>query len=175
MWAIVYLLLSQLILASYCITGAVYTVEDIFIPSECEQIAASGDHILLEYVLRHTNGSILTQLTPPAQLYHINLTPLIDESPVIASVKGMCKNSTRRITWQNGAQMNLEPIFVSTEANLGSLSEPLSLDVTVHHITTTEEYQIFSALRQSNYSKVLDLIEARTAINAVDEWVSQEA
>ncbi len=86
-----------------------------------------------------------------------------------SALKGMCRNSTRKITWEDPANLNLEPIFLS-DARLADLDEEMSIILHVVHITTAEDYQIFDAIKSGNISLTLDLIEAHKGVNAVDEW-----
>lgn len=46
----------------------------------------------------------------------------------------------------------------------------MTLDVTVRHITSQEDYRIFDALRTENISLVLDLIEDHYGVNSMDEY-----
>lgn len=85
-------------------------------------------------------------------------------------MKGMCLNSTRRITWDSSKKVNTQPIFVDPALGLKTSTDGIYIDLTVQHITTHDEYQMFSALRGANYSQVLDLIEKHVGVNAVDEW-----
>lgn len=80
----------------------------------------------------------------------------------------MCKNATRRIIWDEVDDSNFSPIFNKEKEKVDELG--ISIDLTVVHITTPENYQIFSALREGNTSLVFDLIEAHQGVNAVDEW-----
>lgn len=58
-----------------------YIVEDIFIPAECESVAAPGDHVLLEYAIRFRNGSAGAYLKRPSQLFHVLLDNKVSQSP----------------------------------------------------------------------------------------------
>lgn len=91
------------------------------------------------------------------------------ESPIHASVKGMCKGATRRIRWANANDVDLHPLFVK-DKNVDKDADGLAIDITVAFITTSEEYQIFSALRTGNMTYVSDLIDNHVGVNAVDEW-----
>jgi hypothetical protein len=148
--------------------GGGYTTEDVFVPSDCESIAKLGDHILLEYTVLFANGSAGATLTRPSQLYHVLLQPM-DDMPVYNSLKGMCENSTRKITWEDNNKLNLEPLFLS-DSRLTELEEGISILLTVVHITTAENYQIFGSIKAGNISHVLDLIDMHLGVNAVDEW-----
>lgn len=81
----------------------------------------------------------------------------------------MCRNSTRKITWEDPAKLNLEPIFLP-DSRIADLDEEISIVLRVVHITTAEDYQIFDAIKSGNMSLTLDLIDAHKGINAVDEW-----
>jgi hypothetical protein len=50
------------------------------------------------------------------------------------------------------------------------MTESLTLEVKVHHITPQKDYQIFEAFKAENISLVLDLIDEHVGVNAVDEW-----
>src|SRR5437868_3293943 len=81
----------------------------------------------------------------------------------------MCENATRKLTWSDPATVNLEPIYVA-DSNIKELDEEVSIIITVAHITTVEDYQIFDALNSKNMSYALELIEQHKGVNAVDEW-----
>ena len=66
------LLLASLALFSQGIDEE-YTVEDLFIPSECERVAGNGDHLLLEYAVQFLNGTEGAYLRRPSQLFHVML------------------------------------------------------------------------------------------------------
>ena len=53
-----------------------YTIEDVFIPAQCDSIAKPADHLLLEYTIVFENGTIASYLKRPSQLYHV----LLDKS-----------------------------------------------------------------------------------------------
>lgn len=145
-----------------------YMTEDLYVSPTCDEIAMSGDHILLEYSLVFANGTEWIGVQAPEQLYHVALD-ISDTLPVKVALKGMCSNSTRKLTWKQGEKMNSDPIFISREG-LNDLDEEVSLVMKVVHITTQENYQIFNALAKRNISQVLDLIDEHKGINAVDEW-----
>ncbi len=84
-------------------------------------------------------------------------------------MKGMCQNSTRRVTWQNASGVNLSPI-VGSRSVYSSIDEYLSIELTLAHNTHQEEYQIFDAFKAGNLSMVMDLIDLHLGVNAVDEW-----
>lgn len=93
-----------------------------------------------------------------------------EDLPVLQALKGMCKNATRRIIWEDGNHLNTLPIFLNSEAGIQGSGQGVYIDVTVDQVTSAEEYEIFAALRYGNYSQVLDLIENHIGVNAVDEW-----
>jgi hypothetical protein len=96
---------------------------------------------------------------------------LQDELPVIASLKGMCKTATREISWEDGDKVNLMPLFVKDASMAQSEDEVgVAVRITLSSITTANEYQIFSSLRQGNITDVLELIDQHVGVNACDEW-----
>eukprot|EP01038_Epipyxis_sp_PR26KG_P017752 gene17752-24747_t len=153
---------------SSCYAG--YDVTDIFVPNDCEAIVKPGDHVLLEYELLYENGTVGTSLKQPSQLYHV-LVDQSDDLPVQASLKGMCKNATRRLVWFDSSIINLDPIYVNDMGTaLSNIHQEIYLDMRIIHITEQKDYQIFDSLRMRNISMVLDLIDAHLGVNAVDEW-----
>lgn len=81
----------------------------------------------------------------------------------------MCQNGTRKITWEEPANLNLEPIL-HFDNEISELEESVSFITTVVHITDNEDYQIFDAMHSGNISLVLDIIESHKGVNAVDEY-----
>ncbi|KAJ1431981.1 ankyrin repeat-containing domain protein [Ochromonadaceae sp. CCMP2298] len=147
-----------------------YKIEDVFTPVSCGEPAKIGDHILIEFAVVLENGTETSAQKSPMQLYHVLLGDS-EELPVNALLAGMCVNETRRITWVDSADVNMQPVF-SVE-KLADLDQGISLTITVGTITTALEYAIFDLLRAKNTkstSAALDLIEAHMGVNAVDEW-----
>ncbi len=62
---------------AFVAASQVFYTEDINIPSECEQIVTSGDHLLLEYTIRFANGSEGSSVKRPSQLFHIIVDPTV--------------------------------------------------------------------------------------------------
>lgn len=144
-------------------------VEDTYVPAECDAIASPSDHVLIEFVVRLADGEELSpKFVRPNQLFHI-LLEQSDSSIVHKSIKGMCTNGTRIVTWENGNNINLSPLPISKNAFV-DIHEEVSLEITVFHITPQEDYQIFVAFNSGNISLVMDLIDEHKGVNAVDEW-----
>ena len=93
-----------------------------------------------------------------------------EDLPVLQALKGTCKNATRRIIWDDASTLNTLPIFLNADAGVQRAEQGVYIDLTIEHITTAEEYEIFAAMRQGNYSSALDLIDNHVGVNAVDEW-----
>jgi len=144
-------------------------VEDTFVPAECDTIASPSDHVLIEFIIRMANGEeVSPKFVRPNQLFHI-LLDHSDSTIVHKSIKGMCTNGTRIVTWDNGNNINLAPLPISKNAFV-DVDDEVSLEITVFHITPPEDYQIFDAFNTGNISLVMDLIENHKGVNAVDEW-----
>jgi len=146
-----------------------FETEDVFIPSQCDSIAKPGDHLLLEYTISFANGTVASYLKRPTQLYHVHLVESSEEYPISAALKGMCKNATRRVTWQDPAKVNMLPIFLS-DTDINNLEEGISIEIYLLHITEPEDYRIFDHLYSSNISAVMDMVDEHKGINALDEW-----
>lgn len=84
------------------------------------------------------------------------------------ALNGICVNETRRISWQDPKNINLNPIL--TEMKLSTLDEGISIVITPIHITKEEDFQIFQYIKSGNISYALDLLDSHIGINAFDEW-----
>ena len=82
----------------------------------------------------------------------------------------MCRNATRRITWEDPDKINLQPIFLSSDSGSALQDNGLSIELTLVQITEPEDYRIFDHMRSGNSTAALDLIESHKGINAFDEW-----
>ena len=82
---------------------------------------------------------------------------------------GMCKNETRKVSWSSASGVNLSPIL-PVVSSYSALYGALTVEVTIHHITTTENFAIFDALKIGNISLAFDMLEEHKGVNAVDEW-----
>lgn len=60
-------------LALYARGKEVYTVEDVYVPNNCDKAAAVSDHLLIEYELVYHNGTVRASIKRPSQLLHIQL------------------------------------------------------------------------------------------------------
>lgn len=148
---------------------ASFLVEDVFKPEKCDVLAKDGDHVLLEYEVIFANGTAGASLKAPSQLYHVSLNNSND-LPVMNVLSGMCKNSTRRLTWDTPTRVNLSPIFLKTDGGMNTLDQGVSVLITVVHVTEAEDYKIFDYLRYKNITAALDMIEEHRGVNAVDEY-----
>lgn len=149
-----------------------FEIEDIYVPENCEVIAKPSDHLLIEYVATFSNGTEINKIVKPAPLFHIHLLEAID-MPIYRGLKGMCKNSTRKLSWENSYGVNFAPIFASDTGShyaLTSQRVELSIEITINHITEAKDYRIFDLLKTKSVTSVLDVIEERQGVNAVDEY-----
>jgi ankyrin repeat protein len=81
----------------------------------------------------------------------------------------MCKNESKRVYYSTSFDVNLTPILPAV-SRYSTDHTPLTVDLKVHHITSAEDYQIFSALKEHNISLAFDLLEQHIGVNAVDEY-----
>ncbi len=81
----------------------------------------------------------------------------------------MCENGTRVIQFSSAVDVDLSPIPLSKYA-FPVPTQPFSVRIVLHHITSQVDYQIFNAYKVGNVSDVFDMIEAHKGVNAVDEW-----
>lgn len=81
---------------------------------------------------------------------------------------GICKNGTRRITWNKASDGLFDPLLLHQD--LHRSDHPVSIEISVHHITSSSDFQIFDAIKRYDVPLVLDLIQNHTGTNAVDEW-----
>ena len=149
-----FLLLSLL----FVIGRASITTEDLFVPDSCDNKAAHLDHVLLTYELQFANAELGFEILRSNRfdLYHM----VIDEegSPIHKGIIGMCPNNTRSISFKPTLARELFP-FVPVTSNYSVIDEDVVIKVTVAHVTSPADYQIFTALN-TNASLVFDLIES---------------
>ena len=81
----------------------------------------------------------------------------------------MCRNSTRKLTFENGAKLRLPPLLY-TGPPLTSEPNEIYIVINLVHVTEPADYQIFSHLLEGNISAVVEMIQAHKGVNAVDEW-----
>jgi hypothetical protein len=146
--------------------GSSYETEEIFNPNDCEKIAQPGDHLLIEYSMVFENQTTFASVAAPDPHFHI-LLDFSDELPIHAQLKGMCQNASKKLIWSVGSNAQLLPL---ESFNMEEVTEQVSVTMTVAHITTAEEYQIFEPLREGNITRVFELIDNSLGTNAVDEF-----
>jgi len=140
--------------------------EDIFIPEHCMNIAEHSDHVLFTYKIKYESLSLGVATSPKLEVQHL----VLDEfgSPVHQALKGMCPNATRLIKFTTETDTDLSPLFPPT-SNYSPVDEAVEVELTVHHVTTANDFRIFDAFRAFNYSQIIDYIEAHIGVNAYDE------
>lgn len=92
-----------------------------------------------------------------------------DSDGVYTELLGVCANSTKRITYDTNANVDLYPL-VQNNSPLYLLDEKVVLDLHVHHVTVPEDYHLFDALKTANISLALELIDEHKGINSMDEY-----
>jgi ankyrin repeat protein len=85
------------------------------------------------------------------------------------ALKGMCVNGTRVLTFPNGIDVSPDPLPISKFA-AENVEDKVTITVTLRHITSQADYQIFNSFKMGNLSDVMHMIEDHKGVNAVDEW-----
>ncbi len=149
------------------------TTEDIEVPASCESISKATDHLLFSYSVTFPNGTTGPSLSENEQPFHMLLEQGADGN-LHSALKGMCENATRRLIVDDPGKTDLAPMFNKgargIEDYLASMNDAMNVDVKLRKVTSQENYRIFDALKQENYSLVLDLIDNHVGINSMDEW-----
>ena len=169
-----YVLFTLLIINLWIATVlGVVTFEDLDISSECSTIVKPTDHLLLTYKVTYRNGSTGPYISDNRQPFYTLLEQGEDGS-LKAAMKGMCENSTRRMIVDIAKDSDLEPIFtksgVGVDKHMTTLEESCWIDITIKKVTDQENYRIFDAFKQQNYSLVIDLIDSHIGVNSMDEY-----
>lgn len=138
--------------------------EDIFIPDHCMNIAEPTDHVLLKFEVKYENRAPAS--SPYLDVVHMHLNA--DGGPLHQGVTGMCPNNTRLLTFTLNEPDDMMPFFPAG-SEYAPLNEEVKVEVTVLHVTSAKDFQIFEALNTQNVSMFLDLVENHTGINAYDE------
>lgn len=157
------------------VVGVAGTVsfEDLKVSSECSTIVKPTDHLLFTYQVTFANGTIGPYIPDNIQPFY-TLLDQGEEGSLKAAMKGMCENSTRRMIVDTPKDCDLEPIFPKHgsggEQAVASMEESIWIDIMLKKVTDQENYKIFDAFKQHNYSLVIDLIDAHTGVNSMDEY-----
>jgi hypothetical protein len=69
-----------LLILQFITSSANYRTEDLFFPNDCESLANIDDHVLVEYEVYFSNGTLATSLKKPSQLIHVHLTMQVQYS-----------------------------------------------------------------------------------------------
>lgn len=169
-WLLIIIIFNIITDTTTCDSNDLFSVEDVNTPQECDNIAKVGDHLLVEYSVIFQNSSVGYSVESPESLFHFILEQAGDDNIVSANIKGMCQNSTRKITFNAGTPVKLSPLLYSGYPLSLIKDESLDVVVKVVHVTDPLDYQIFSPLLEGNISAVVDLINNHHGINAKDEF-----
>lgn len=160
-----YLYLFSVLAVVLAVSKSVALVqEDVFFPDFCMNIAEPTDHVLLKYEISYDNRAPVS--SPPFDVVHVHLSA--SGGPIHQGLHGMCPNATRLLTFTIQDAGDLMPFFPAG-SSFAPLNEEVKVKVTVVHVTTAKDFQIFDALKKQNVSQFLDLVENHTGINAYDE------
>jgi hypothetical protein len=86
---------------------------------------------------------------------------------------GICHNSIRVFDIVHVLSNDLlsVPFLVNrNELTKLKIPDPLKLSLHVERITKPRDFVIFEAIHEGNWSRVIDMVQAHTGVNAVDEW-----
>ena len=137
---------------------------DIYAPSSCDRIASYGDHILYHYTIVLNNGTILYNNDNNGKSSYIQLNS--NDNLIHINLKGVCKNTTRKISFDNLDGISLQPLYDNNQYKQNSIS----IIVKINHITSADDYSIFSYIKGNDQSNVIDMIDRLpSSVNAVDE------
>ena len=59
---------------------------DIYVPDNCDSFAQPGDHVLVEFEIFYSNGTVAQHVKRPDQLVHF----VVQEGVVSSSVRSVC-------------------------------------------------------------------------------------
>jgi hypothetical protein len=93
-----------------------------------------------------------------------------DESALHRTLKGMCENSSRQLRWVGAGNKDIFLSPLIEQITLDAKHGNVELLVRVRHITPPEDYDIHTAMRNGNYSRVIDMIDDQHGVNAIDEY-----
>jgi hypothetical protein len=143
-------------------------IQDLYIPEDCSSFASTSDHVLIEYEARDKDGKIGKSVRAPGQLFHL----VVDDSkPVGRAIKGMCINGTRQASWQDWANVDMSPLPLDKYLFGDDIeNSEIFIEFKVMGITTADDYQIFNYMKMKNYPGVVQMIDEKKGVNALDEW-----
>jgi hypothetical protein len=159
-----FVLFSVLALVLAVGKSAALVQEDIFIPDHCMNIAEPTDHVLVKYSISY--DSIDSVNSPPFDVVHVHVNAL--GGPIHQGLQGMCPDAIRLLTFTIEDANDMMPFFPAGSF-YAPMNEEVKVNITVVHVTSAKDFQIFDALNKQNVTLFLDLVENHTGINAFDE------
>lgn len=145
-----------------------YKAAQLSKPSSCKVAVQETDHLLFEYHVEYSNGTILPLVHAPNQRHYFHLTSEHSNLPIYNHILGMCEESTKSI--QADFDSNLIPFVASHTIPDLAEGEAYNLVLTLNKVTTDKDFQIFYAIKNSKWELAFELLENHTGVNAVDEW-----
>ena len=164
------LTIASILIAIQCNYCIALTIRDVYTPESCESAVKLSDHLLIDYKVILANNTVGYSVTVPSQLFHIQLSNIEGDLPLIAKeILGTCQNSTKDFQFENAFGIDFSP-FLRPNSTYSRLTEKVTIRIHISHITTEDDFSIFDAFAAMNTSLALDIIEDHKGINAVDEY-----
>lgn len=120
-----------------------------------------------EYNLTYSNGSQGPYVLAPHPLFYLHLlntTISAELSPLI----GVCLHDSITVSLEGEKAVDISPIVTSRI----QLTSDVTMDllITIHEITSDEDFAIFKALQENRTGEVYFMLEHHRGVNAVDQW-----
>lgn len=162
--------------------GSSLHVQDLS-PMDCglfdyDGAAKPTDHLMISFSV-YKDGMLEKKLgiSGPDPLMHLVLDS--EGTSVHDALVGMCRNTSRMLTWSIGDGTPvldvLTPLVDEDGVKLITPAQNISIVLTTHHITTPEDFAIFDALDRNDLPTVMDFVSDNErkgvfrGINAVNE------
>lgn len=140
------------------------------LPDDCKVSAHPDDHLLFEFAIEFSNGTIMPKVEAPQQRYYFPMSEHVTSSrSIYKDILGMCEGTSKKISAVD--RMELLPFLGQSEFDDLKLTDnAFSLVLKLAKATPDADFKIFGLIRSNKWEEVYDMIEKHEGINAVDEW-----
>lgn len=154
---------SGLLLSEAREVASVQPFDSIYVPDSCPTRARSGDHVLVQFDLRNKERPSDTLFSMKSwEQRHYVLGDANVPAAFNVGLVGMCLGEKRRLT-------NVASDFGVSAETINKVPFIIS-DVELLAVTTATDYKIFDLIDSGNVFEVMELVENRTGVNAVDKY-----
>lgn len=141
----------------------VQPVQTLYVPPECDLKSAAGDHVMLRFSLKdaaHPEAAPVFQMQTWEQQPFV-LGAASTPAAFSSGLLGMCAGEQRLLT-ADSASFDVSASEAARVPAMASVVELVAL-------TTKADYAIFDLIAAGDIASILDMVDGKAGINAVDQ------